>query len=73
MRAVDSVSRPVKVLELGDQLSPQGVTQAIEETINRDQGGGMLRAELAQAQARIVTLEAQLELAPGSSSSVTLS
>lgn len=85
------------------------MTQAIEEAISRDQGGGtlcwqctsavgetsgageytavdeqgriwfddspigMLRAELARAQARIVALEAQLELAPGSFSSVTLS
>lgn len=98
LTAVDSISRPVKVLELPDNLSPEGVTQAIEEAINRDQGGGtqcwqcakavgetsgageytavdeqgrvwfddsptgLLRAELAQAQARIVALEAQLGL-----------
>ena len=98
LTAVDSISRPVKVLELPDNLSTEGVTQAIEEAINRDQGGGtlcwecastvgetsgageytavdeqgriwfddsptgILRAELAQAQARIAALEARLGL-----------
>ncbi|KQR35175.1 hypothetical protein [Deinococcus sp. Leaf326] len=98
LTAVDSLSRPVTVLSLPDQLAPEGVTQAIEDAIHQDQGGrvlcwqctstvgetsgageyravdeqglvwfddspiGLLRAELAQAQARITELEAQLTL-----------
>ncbi|MFC5850053.1 hypothetical protein [Deinococcus petrolearius] len=100
LTAVDSLSRPVTVLALPDELSSREVMQAIEEAIHQDQGGGtlcwqctsavgetsgageytavdeqgriwfddspigMLRAELARAQARIATLEAQLGLMP---------
>ena len=48
LTAVDSISRPVKVLTLPDNLSTEGVTQTIEEAINRDQGGGTLCWECAK-------------------------
>lgn len=102
LTAVDSLSRPVTILVIPDGLSSEEVTQAIEDAIHQDQGGGvlcwqctstvgetsgageyravdergqvwfddspigLLHVELAQAQARIAELEAQLARTPRS-------